>query len=43
MREPIYEKLAPNEALIIAKEGDLIEYVINKDGKIIYKKEKLQE
>ena len=37
--EPIYEKLAPGEALIISKdENGCLEVVENKNGKIVIKK-----
>jgi len=42
MGEPIYEKLAPGEVLIISKgESDnaiYVTYVTNEDGKLSYKK-----
>lgn len=37
-KEPVYEKLAPGEALIISKEGNCITYAVNENGKVILKK-----
>lgn len=31
--EPIYEKLAPGECMIISKKGKCVVYARNKDGK----------
>jgi len=36
--EPIYEKLAPGEILIISKEGNCITYAANEKGKVVMKK-----
>lgn len=36
--EPIYEKLAPGEVLIISKEGNCVTYATNEKGKVILKK-----
>jgi len=36
--EPIYEKLAPGEVLIISKEGNCVTYAANEGGKIVLKK-----
>ncbi len=36
--EPIYEKLAPGEALIISKEGNCVIYAVNEGGKIILRR-----
>ena len=43
MGEPIYEKLAPNEIFILEKVGDVITYVVNKNGRAYYKKARLVE
>ena len=36
--EPIYEKLAPGEVLIISKEGNCVTYATNEKGKVVIKK-----
>jgi hypothetical protein len=36
--EPIYEKLAPGEVLIISKEGNCVTYATNEGGKLILRK-----
>jgi hypothetical protein len=33
--EPVYEKLAPGEVLIISKEGNCITYVTNDQGEVV--------
>lgn len=35
---PIYEKLAPNEILIISKEKNCVTYATNENGKLILRK-----
>ena len=39
--EPIYEKLAPGEVLIISKEGNYLVYAVNNNGKVELKKAQL--
>ena len=41
--EPIYEKLAPNEILLISKEGNYIIYAVNRNGKLEIKRTRLPE
>ena len=41
--EPIYEKLAPGEVLIISREGDCLTYVSNEGGKVVFKRVCLAE
>ncbi|MHA1645189.1 MAG: hypothetical protein ACTSV0_09165 [Candidatus Freyarchaeota archaeon] len=41
--EPIYEKLAPGEVLIISREGDCLTYVANEGGKVVFKRVCLAE
>ena len=41
--EPIYEKLAPGEILLISKEENCVIYAVNKDGKLELKKACLLE
>jgi len=36
--EPIYEKLAPKEVLLISKADNYIVYAVNEDGKLAIKK-----
>ncbi len=36
--DPIYEKLAPNEVLIISKEKNCVTYATNENGKLILRK-----
>ena len=36
--EPIYEKLAPGEVLIISKEENCVTYATNEKGDVILKK-----
>lgn len=36
--EPIYEKLAPGEVLIISKEEDCVTYATNEAGTVVFKK-----
>lgn len=38
MVEPIYEKLLPNEILIICKKENYVIYAVNKDGELILEK-----
>nr|MDO8045766.1 hypothetical protein [Candidatus Baldrarchaeota archaeon] len=42
-KEPIYEKLAPNEILLISKEGHYIIYAVNRNGKLEIKRTRLPE
>lgn len=42
-KEPIYEKLAPGEILLISKEGNCVIYAVNKDGKLEIRKTCLPE
>ncbi|KAF5412424.1 MAG: hypothetical protein C5S38_08365 [Candidatus Methanophagaceae archaeon] len=39
--EPIYEKLAPGEVLIISKEEDCVTYATNEAGKVVFKRASL--
>ena len=41
--EPVYERLAPDEALIISKKGNCVTYATNKKGKIVLKETCLRE
>ena len=41
--EPIYEKLAPGEILLISKEGNCVIYAVNKDGELEIKRACLPE
>ena len=41
--EPVYEKLAPGEALIISKEGNCLTYAANENGEVVLKKTCLLE
>ena len=41
--EPIYEKLAPGEILLISKEGHYIIYAVNRNGKLEIKRTRLPE
>lgn len=41
--EPVYEKLAPGETLIISKKGNCVTYATNEDGKVVVKKVCLTE
>jgi len=41
--EPVYEKLAPGEILIISKEGNCLTYAANKKGEVVFKKACLLE
>ena len=36
--EPIYEKLAPGEVLIISKEENCVTYATNENGEVVLKK-----
>ena len=36
--EPIYEKLAPDEVLIISKEENCVTYATNEKGEVVLKK-----
>ena len=36
--EPIYEKLAPGEVLIISKEENCVIYAANEEGKVVLRK-----
>ena len=36
--EPIYEKLAPGEVLIISKEGNCVIYAVNEGGKVVLRR-----
>ena len=41
--EPVYEKLAPGEILIISKEGNCLTYAANEQGEVVLKKACLLE
>ena len=41
--EPVYERLAPGEILIISKEGNCITYAANEKGEAVLKKACLLE
>lgn len=41
--EPVYERLAPDEILIISKEGNCVIYATNEKGKAVLKKVCLRE
>jgi len=41
MVEPIFEKLQPNEVLILFKVEDVIVYVANRDGEVVVGKAEL--
>ena len=41
--QPIYEKLAPGEILIISKEGNCLTYAANEKGEVLFKKACLLE
>jgi len=41
--EPVYEKLAPGEVLIISKEKNCITYAANEKGEVVLKKACLLE
>jgi len=36
--EPVYEKLASGEVLIISKEGNCLTYATNENGEVVFKK-----
>jgi len=41
--EPIYEKLAPGDVLVLSRIGNDILYIANKDGVVVFEKVSLED
>jgi len=41
--EPIYEKLAPGDVLVLSRIGNDILYIANKDGVVVFEKVSLAD